>query len=58
MPRLREQQLAGVGGVFRILFVAAALSLSACVPSYSVVPEVGETPAAEYHISEKMQEAR
>ena len=44
--------------MFRILFVAAALSLSACVPSYSVVPEVGETPAAEYHISEKMQEAR
>jgi hypothetical protein len=44
--------------VFRILFVAGALSLSTCAPSSSVVPEVGETPAAEYRISEKMQEAR
>lgn len=42
----------------RFLFAAGSLSLSACAPSSSVMPEVGESPAAEYLISEKMQEAR
>ncbi len=44
--------------MLRFLFVAGALSLSACAPSSSVVPPASETPSATYSISETMQEAR